>query len=150
MKQVSTAIHQATASNVIQELQYMDQHHEDHEEKSDNWREVTHKKQRRFVMGKNVSSNTICTVPQLVHLHVTRLNPNTEPDELKKMLEPNFSEVSCERHNSKHPDPYTSMKVTIKHENMRKAWKGEVWPNGALVSNFLWKRKLTTRNQEDP
>ncbi|KAG5883414.1 hypothetical protein JTB14_031302 [Gonioctena quinquepunctata] len=76
--------------------------------------------------------------------------PNTEPDELKKMLEPNFPEVLCERHNSKHPDLYTSMKVTIKHENLRKAWKGEVWPNGALVSNFLWKRKLTTRNQEDP
>ncbi|KAG5875764.1 hypothetical protein JTB14_022473 [Gonioctena quinquepunctata] len=130
-----------SASNVIQELQYLDQHHEDHEGKTDNWRKVTHKKQGRFVVGKNVSSNTICTVPKLVHLYVTRLKPNTEPDELKKMLEPNFPELLCERHNSKHPDLYTSMKVTIKHENLRKAWEGEVWPNGA---------KWTTRNQEDP
>ncbi|KAG5889804.1 hypothetical protein JTB14_031352 [Gonioctena quinquepunctata] len=52
------------------------------------------------------------------------------------------------------------MKVMIKQENLRKAWRCEDWPNGSLVCNFLGMRrdaipksnasfKLRKNNQND-
>ncbi|KAG5885474.1 hypothetical protein JTB14_005065 [Gonioctena quinquepunctata] len=53
------------------------------------------------------------------------LKPNTEPDKLKEMLETEVPEVICDKHISKYPEIYTSMKVTIRQENLSKAWRNK-------------------------
>ncbi|KAG5889775.1 hypothetical protein JTB14_036391 [Gonioctena quinquepunctata] len=66
----------------------------------------------------------------MVTLHVTRLKPNTKPNELKKFLEKSLPDIQCEPHTSKRPDIYSSMRITIKREDFKNAWRREVWPNG--------------------
>ena len=57
---------------------------------------------------------------------MTRLSPDTQPDDLKKYLEAKFPEVICEEHESKRPELYKSMKVSIKQEHYKEAWKKDV------------------------
>ncbi|KAG5875763.1 hypothetical protein JTB14_022472 [Gonioctena quinquepunctata] len=103
IKQVNAAIHHAKASSMVHELQQLD--HQKQEENNEqyngeDWHRVNYRK-RRFVVGKNVENTTISTVPKLVSLHVTRLKPNTDLNELKQMLLPDFPEVICEKHVSR-------------------------------------------------
>ncbi|KAG5900339.1 hypothetical protein JTB14_026347 [Gonioctena quinquepunctata] len=125
----------------LQQLDHQKQEEKNEQYNGEDWHRVNYRK-RRFVVGKNVENATISTVPKLVSLHVTRLKTNTDPNELKQMLLPDFPEVICEKHVSRHPELYSSMKVTIKRENLRKAWRCDVWPSGALVSQFLGKRRM--------
>lgn len=103
---------------------------------------------RQFLVGGD-DTNNILTVPKYISLHVSRLSPGTKPEDLKTFLISNFPEVTCEPHQSKHPDLYASIKVNIKKEHFANAWKIEVWPNGALVSRFF-ARKRTPTQELDP
>lgn len=106
------------------------------------WTKVLRKRSRKFIVGQNKEIQHIQGVPKRLSLHVTRLAPNTKPEELKNFLIDKFPEVTCEPHNSKHPDIYKSMKVSINQENLKNVWRKDVWPNGALVTQFFHKRKL--------
>ncbi|KAG5881273.1 hypothetical protein JTB14_003744 [Gonioctena quinquepunctata] len=107
---------------------------------SEGWHQVQQKRKRRYLVGRTEQECEVETVPRLVSLHVTRLKPNTKPDELKSFLQTNLPSAECEAHPSKRPDIYASAKVTISRELLKKAWRREVWPNGALVSFFARKR----------
>lgn len=112
--------------------------------KNENWTVVNNKRKRRYVVGDNAALNNIQTVPKLVSLHVTRLQPGTTPDALAICLKDRFPGMTCEQHNSKHPDLYTSLKVNIRQEQLKDAWKRDAWPPGALVSRFFAKRRILT------
>lgn len=110
---------------------------------NDDWRTVARRKKgRKFMVGNNETTTNIQTIPRYVSLHVTRLAPGTKSTVLQSILQPIFKEVKCEEHTSKHPDTYGSMKVTIRKEELQKAWKREIWPNGALISFFRARRML--------
>ncbi|CAG9822266.1 unnamed protein product [Phaedon cochleariae] len=107
-----------------------------------NWETRRTKKRRRFIIGGNEENTGIEAVPKYSTLHVTRLKPDTKPEDLEKLLKERFPEVRCEQHASKRPDLYATVKVTIRKEHYREAWKKEVWPIGALVSNFFFPRRM--------
>lgn len=113
------------------------------------WIKVKPKRRRNFVVGQCNEAGTIQTVPKLVSLHVTRLHPSTKTSDLVGILKNKFPDVSCEVHASKYPDKYTSMKVTIRQEHLKEAWKREIWPSGAIVSRFFGKKRVLTQ-QVDP
>lgn len=113
------------------------------------WIKVKPRRHRNFVVGQCNEAGTIQTVPKFVSLHVTRLHPNTKTSDLVDILKNKFPDVSCEVHASKYPDKYASMKITIRQENLKDAWKREVWPSGAIVSRFFAKKRVLTQ-QIDP
>ncbi|KAG5883453.1 hypothetical protein JTB14_022101 [Gonioctena quinquepunctata] len=63
------------------------------------WR--TAKRRRKFVIGKNEMSDMVL------------------------FLEPNLPGVHCEMHQSMRPELYASVKVQIRQEDLRNAWKRE-------------------------
>nr|CAI5858533.1 unnamed protein product [Callosobruchus analis] len=139
--QVNTAILQATMTTAMKEIQNLGQDLPDKSVAHSEWQQVR-RRSRRFLVGGNEDCSQIQAVPKYVALHVTRLAPGTKPEHLKAFLEPNFQDVQCEEHPSKRPDYYSSMKVTIKQEDFKCAWKREVWPAGAIVSKFFNKKRM--------
>ncbi|KAG5884475.1 hypothetical protein JTB14_019013 [Gonioctena quinquepunctata] len=78
-----------------------------------------HRKKRSFLVGQNEENYEVQTVPRYVSLHVTRLRPNTKPEDLRKIIEPHLPGMSCEIHKSKRRDIYESMKVTLRRDLLR-------------------------------
>lgn len=138
-RQVNAAILEAKSQNVINSVQQLEENskEKDIDIVSDGWSQVNRRKNRKFLVGNTDGPCEVETVPRLVALHVTRLKPATKPEDLKKFLEKSLAGVECHAHASKQPEIYGSMKVIIKRELLKDAWKREVWPNGALVSFFV-------------
>ncbi|KAG5889836.1 hypothetical protein JTB14_023161 [Gonioctena quinquepunctata] len=140
-KEVNTPISTAEATNKMRDIQDLGTNLDEQK-----WEKVSYRKHfknnRRYMVGGNEEISGISTVPKVISLHVTRLTPNTNSDELKKVLVKHFPEVVCEEHPSKLP-----MKVTIKQENFSRAWKREIWPSGALVSRFFGKKRTAPQEQ---
>lgn len=147
LSQVNKAVLQAQQTSKMSEIQRLGALMTP-EEIDPGWQQVK-RRSRRFLVGRNEENDQVKAVPKFVSFHVSRLLPGTKPENLKSLLEHHFSEVTCEEHRSKHPEIYTSMKVTIKQEDLRNAWKKEVWPRGALVSRFFIRRRVLA-NQTDP
>ncbi|KAG5881948.1 hypothetical protein JTB14_020512 [Gonioctena quinquepunctata] len=108
------------------------------------WRQakVRRRGKASYLIGdKGDDTGDLMTISKYIDLHVTRLKPDTQPDELLNFLKPTLSDVRCSAVKSKFPQSYSSYKVSVKEEEMNKAWTQEVWPKGALVSHFL-SRKL--------
>ncbi|KAG5866057.1 hypothetical protein JTB14_010488 [Gonioctena quinquepunctata] len=145
-KEVNTAILTAEATNKMRDIQDLGTNLDEQK-----WEKVSYRKHfknnRRYMVGGNEEISGISTIPKVISLHVTRLTPNTNSDDLKKVLVKHFPEVVCEEHPSKLPDLYASMKVTIKQENFSRAWKREIWPSGALVSRFFVKKRTAPQEQ---
>lgn len=113
--------------------------------KNDEWNLVTRtRRKRQVIVGNNKESSLIKGVPKLAALHVYRVDKNTTSDELTTLLTSNFQELKCEKIISKHPEIYSSFKVTILEEDFGKAMNAEVWPYVACVSRFLEMRKKVT------
>ncbi|KAG5870230.1 hypothetical protein JTB14_029104 [Gonioctena quinquepunctata] len=140
-KQVNAAILEAETNSTMRNLQQLDNQEVPG---NDGWTQVKYNKKRKYLVGQSEQTGEIETVPKMVTLHVTRLKPNTKPNELKKFLEKSLPDIQCEPHTSKRPDIYSSMRITIKREDFKNAWRREVWPNGALVSFFAQKRMQPT------
>lgn len=100
-------------------------------------RKMQNTRRRRHVVGDNDLLTTIRGVPWFVSLHATRLDPVTKPEELKYWLFPEFPEVKCEPHSSKHSDCYASMNITIYQNNLNKAWMRDIWPVWGVISLFF-------------
>ncbi|KAK9886328.1 hypothetical protein WA026_015840 [Henosepilachna vigintioctopunctata] len=54
---------------------------------------------RSVIVGQNLKNSAVRGIPKHVSLHVTRLEPNTKPEDLKALLISNFPEVIVELHN---------------------------------------------------
>ncbi|CAH0560563.1 unnamed protein product [Brassicogethes aeneus] len=144
IRDVKAAIHKAQALNKMNEVQNLNSVHND-----DGWQLQKRRRNKRFVVGGNSEcSDELKTVPKFVSLHVTRMNPKTKCENLKKILEKEFPEVVCVEHDSKYPELYSSFKVTILQENFKKAWKRDIWPQGSLVSRFFMKKGVPPQTQK--
>nr|CAI5839820.1 unnamed protein product [Callosobruchus analis] len=132
LEQVKAAIHEAQSVVKVREIQNLSKELAENNNAPDGWKQV--KRRRRFIVGRNQNLNTVQTVPKYMSLHVSRLQRNTKPEELEQMLNESFPGVSCEPHISMHPEIYASMKVNIRSDQLKDAWKKDVWPNGILGS----------------
>ncbi|XP_050513250.1 uncharacterized protein LOC126888865 [Diabrotica virgifera virgifera] len=144
-RQMSAAMQEAKTQTVLHNLLNTENNAPVLSESSSNgaWTQVAHRKKRKFLVGSTESPCNIEAVPQMINLHVTRLKPDTKPEQLEKFLENHLDGVKCEIHQSKKPDIYASMKVTIRRDLIKNAWKREIWPSGALVSFFKMRRTLS-------
>lgn len=140
---VNNAILNAQASNALQYYQNLGD--VDQSQPQYNWEIAKPKRRKRFVVGGNDTNKDIQTIPKYTSLHVTRLEPSTKPEQLEAFLRDLFPGVSCEKLESKHPETYASLKVNIKQDHFKQAWKREVWPEGALVSRFFFKKRMPTQ-----
>ena len=96
------------------------------------------------IVGSNSSTDTyskIKGVPKTVSLHVYRLNPPTEVEDVIDFIKSTFPEVTCEKLNSRNPDSYSSFKVDIFEEHLISASDPELWPKNACVRRFFQSRK---------
>ncbi|KAJ8948139.1 hypothetical protein NQ317_000182 [Molorchus minor] len=111
-------------------------------DEANDWKLISNtRRKRKMIVGNNKDSSSVKGVPKLVSLHVYRINKNTTTDELTTLLKDNFQEVVCEQINSKHPEIYSSFKVSILEDNFAKAMNPNVWPYGACVSRFFRPKK---------
>ncbi|CAH1110474.1 unnamed protein product [Psylliodes chrysocephalus] len=149
-QKVNSAVLQARMTNNMREIQQLGGHTQtsDTNNNTNEW-QVAKRRSRRFVVGRNEDISQVQAVPKFALFHVTRLTPGTKPEQLKAFLEPNFPGVQCEEHSSRYLEYYTSMKVIIKQDDAKEAWKREAWPNGAVISRFLPKKRMPP-TQEDP
>ncbi|KAJ8973611.1 hypothetical protein NQ317_003241 [Molorchus minor] len=106
------------------------------------------KQNRRFVVGGNSNENAgVQTVSKLISLHETRLNPSSKPNDLKNMLVNKFPEVICEEHTSKFPELYASMKVTIRQDHFKMAWRLDLWPGRSTGIPFSSKEERNLKQK---
>lgn len=107
------------------------------------WTEVTgrrHKKRNNAIVGQGNNSTDIKIAPKKAFLYVSRLDPKTSCAALEKYVKSITPEAKCELLNSKHPDHYSSFKVTIDLHNINKAMNSEAWVPGTYVSRFFHPR----------
>ena len=113
------------------------------------WTDVVRKTKRAIVVGNvnniDTSSIKLQGVPRTVSMHVFRLTPETNEEQLLDYLKPMFPEITCERLNSRHPELYASFKVNIYEDNVNSFMDANIWPKNACVRRFLQIRtKLQT------
>lgn len=111
----------------------------------EDFNEVKYKKRRpkvNVVVGNN--STTTCSLKPsnaLAFLHVYKLHPETNVEELTSYLSQLFPEVKCEKLNSQYPNYYSSFKVTIHKDHYAQATDPALWPKGSCVNRFFHRRK---------
>ncbi len=144
------SVMQAQQGNIMRQIQELG--HEKKKDQEGDWQSVkqrTRRRTRRFMVGLGENSMKVQAIPKYTSLHVTTLQPGTRTEDLERVPKEKFPEVKCELLQSKHPDIYTSMKVTISQDHYRQAWNREVWPNGALISQFFQKRRVPLQTNVD-
>lgn len=109
------------------------------ENSSNNWSTVV---KRRSKTSKKIEGcaekTTISGVPRRAHLHVYRLNPETTEEMLLNFLKgKQFENISCEAMKSKHPNEYSSFKVSVPMDQLEKIKCPEIWPKGVYINRFF-------------
>nr|CAH7751745.1 unnamed protein product [Callosobruchus chinensis] len=110
------------------------------------WQTVNRRKPQKprqsLVVG-NKDCDKIKGVPKYVDLHVSRISPETSKEDLYQLLKEEFPEIKCETLNSKNPGIYSSFKVSIYGSNFLRAMNPNLWPLGACINRFLYRRQKT-------
>lgn len=105
------------------------------------WTRVERKRRSRSntgIIGINKEESVVRGVARLCHLHVYRLEPSMEPEQLSKFLvSGGVLDVRCEKLNSKFPESYSSFKVTASRKYYEILMKPDLWPEGVCVNRFL-------------
>ncbi|XP_031350575.1 uncharacterized protein LOC116176232 [Photinus pyralis] len=97
------------------------------------WKTVNKKNRRTpTVVGikDSLSQDCIKAATNRIYLHVYKLDPGTTCDMLQDYLVEMFPGVLCEQLQSKHPEYYSSFKVTVNDTYMDKIMDPGVWPAG--------------------
>lgn len=90
----------------------------------------------------------LSAAPRKIMLFVSRLSAHTNVDILQKYVESNFPGALCSALSSKHPEHYSSFKITIDSNHYEAAINPNMWPEGAYISKFFF-RKTTVQEQQD-
>ncbi|XP_031340963.1 uncharacterized protein LOC116169076 [Photinus pyralis] len=101
----------------------------------------TQKQRRRratpLTTGSSASGDSLKGVVKRLNYHVARLHPDTNIDTLKNhLITKQIPDVIIEQLKSKHPDLYSSFKVSIPPELQEKLLSPTTWPMGCLRNKF--------------
>lgn len=98
-----------------------------------------------LVVGSMVQNNApFKAIHKSSFLHVYRVAPQTSEDDIVNHLKPLYSEVVCEKLDSKHPESYSSFKITLNEDNLKSAMCLSKWPAGTHVNRFFHFKKRAT------
>ncbi|PSN46641.1 hypothetical protein C0J52_07092 [Blattella germanica] len=107
------------------------------------WAQMTSRRKQRKpeVIGtKGVNGEKLKGVSKTISLHVCRLIPNAEEEDVIEYLKPTCPVLSCLKLNSRQPDIYSSFKVDIAEENLEIVLNPTIWPAKARVRRFFHQR----------
>lgn len=114
-------------------------------QEEDEFKVVTKKRRNNYGKQKNLvrgvaENTTVKGVKPVAHLHVCKLDPATEAEELKKyLLTRNLSDVICTKIESKWPEKYSSFKVSVPFQQLQEATNPHIWPEGTQITRFLFR-----------
>lgn len=120
------------------------------ENTAEGWKTVSRQRKRvPVIFGSSNEDTAIKAAVKYSHYHVYRLQPNIKCEQLEMHLKnKNIDNVKCTKITSKHPDEYSSFKVTVpaRYENIIQ--DPATWPQDVCINRFLarlWKEnKVTT------
>lgn len=107
-------------------------------------------KTRSDTVIKGSATNSILKgVEKQAHLHVYRLDKSTNVEDIVTHLKSNqFNKISCEKLQSKHPEEYTSFKISVPISDLDKIKNPDIWPTGTCINRyFLWKTSMKEKTQ---
>lgn len=84
--------------------------------------------------------------PDMKLLHSIYWDPDTDTDELSKYLQKIVPDLKVEKLNSRHPQDYSSFKISVPKSEMEKIMKPELWPSGVRINEFFLSRKRQINN----
>lgn len=117
-----------------------------------NWTLVQRKKapRRKATTIEGTNANAVIKgVVKQAHLHVFRLAPETTEEQLENYLrDKNFENVTCKKIASKHPNVYSSFKVSVLESELEKIKSPEIWPQGVCVDRFLFRLQKQPSNDK--
>lgn len=111
-----------------------------------NWMKVSRKRQMRkprrtMVVGNCSADTSVVGLEKTTTLHVSNLNPDTSVDDLLAFLRRKFDSVKCDILTSRHPNLYSSFKVTVAKANQDEIFLASNWPQNAHVRHFFFQRR---------
>jgi hypothetical protein len=81
------------------------------------------------LIGSSTATSTLSSIPKNVHLHVSRLTPDTEAEILQEYLRPFVTSISsCEKLKSKRPEVYSSFRISLPASELEKVMDPQIWP----------------------
>lgn len=116
----------------------------------DDWQEVRRKKNNtnrtvqnelRVIRGGNKTMDSLRAAPKKIYLHISRLCPETKAEDVQRYLNQLCQGVMVEKLNSRHPDEYSSFKLTALCEHAAVLKNPDTWPSGTNIKRFFLARK---------
>lgn len=93
-----------------------------------------------IIYGSSDDNCTIKAATRYVHFHAFRLDPDLTDHDLEAYLRNRqIDDVKCTRISSKHPDEYSSFKVTVPARLEEVIVDPKIWPNNACLNRFLFR-----------
>lgn len=96
---------------------------------------------RSSIVGTNNVVKSISAIPKKGYLHVYRLDAKTTVSGLKGYLKQTAPDIDFECELLKQSDLTASFKVMFPIVHVQSVYNPEIWPNGAAVRRFVFRRK---------
>lgn len=95
------------------------------------------RKRIRPIQGSSETQTLLKSVPKAGYIHVSRLDPATRAEDVQEFAARICRVLRCESLASKHPESYSSFKLTVPCENIGLLLNADLWPKGVLVQRFF-------------
>ena len=92
------------------------------------------------VTGSNTTERNIRTVPRMGTLSVYHLHPETTENELKNYLTHSAANITFNVKLLKTNEHQSAFKVSFPLEYVDQVYKSEIWPQGATVRRFVFRK----------
>lgn len=117
----------------------------------DNWVRVQsskrHKKQN-IIVGSSSDELSIRAAEKYAHFHVFRTQPDLTEEKLGAHLtSKNIIVTNCEKLPSKHPESYSSFKVTVPFKYIDDFKDPNIWPLNVCINRFLFHLKPAKKSK---
>ena len=94
------------------------------------------------IVGSSTSSaGLLKAAPKKAHIHIYRLMPDTNLEEVMNHIKPQAPEATVQKLNSRHPENYSSFQVTVDYENRESVMDPGIWPAGTRLNRFFHLRQ---------
>lgn len=107
---------------------------------NNNWTEVARRENRRsnIIRGSNNTETDIQGAVRYAHLHIYRLAPTVTTEKLKNFIvSKNIRDPKCEQLVSRHPEEYSSFKVSVPMEYLEMVKQPHMWPENVCINRFF-------------
>ncbi|KAK5640883.1 hypothetical protein RI129_009430 [Pyrocoelia pectoralis] len=111
------------------------------EEKAAEWHVQTNKRNRAKTLttGTGANDSMLQGVQKRMNFHVSRAHPKTNTADIKEhLIKTGITDPIVEQVLSKHPESYSSFKVSVLPDFKEKILMPANWPSGICVNRFLW------------